>query len=81
VHTYVEEDETELNIRPLFTTKVTLKVWLHDKVVGRTKHGETHTHTQDWFRLLCVVLKSDKFISSANKVVILCSVDLLRYVC
>jgi len=45
-------------------------------VGGRTEHGETHTK-KDWSRLLCVVLKSDKFIFFANKVVILCSVDLL----
>jgi hypothetical protein len=62
-----------------YRQKVTLKIRLHNgKVVGLNTPGKKHTE-----KLVdCVHLKSDMLyfvnIFSANKVTILCSVDLLH---
>jgi hypothetical protein len=50
----IEGGGVELKRRPLFTNNVTLKVRLNEKVLGRTKFGNTQT---DWLTVRC--LKSD----------------------
>ena len=52
---------------------------MNDKVAGRAKFGET----ERMIDLLCAVLSDELQLAniiSANKVAILCSVDLLYYV-
>jgi len=64
-----------------YKQQFTLKVRLNGKAVRRTEYGKT----QRMIGLLCVVFKSDALyflnISPANTVALLCSVDLLYYVC